>query len=409
MRVTELSTRSVVDLWHRVPWWGQALLVFAAARIVTTGILLVVAAGQPANAWTGPSPGYADFASIWDGRWYNIVAEVGYPSELPLTADGHVTENAWAFMPVYPVVVRLLMVLTGLPWAPAAVVISLACGFGFAVLAARLFRLVLDPGTALFAVVLCSVAPVSPILQVAYAESMHLLLLAWALYLVLRRRYWVLVPVVAVMSFTRPSGLAFALFLALHVGHRWWTRSRDPFPRTEAVAASVAAVASGVSGLGWLLLAWAVTGSISAYTDTELAWRSVYIGYAHLIPFTPWVQGLDWWAVHGLGLPAGFWWGFCAVVVLVAGAIALLLSPPARRIGVDLRLWVASYLIYLLAVFFPQSSTFRLLVPVFPLAGVIAQPRSTVYRVSVVALSLLGQLGWILVAWRVDGYDWTPP
>ena len=407
--MTDVLTRSVTDLWRRVPWWGQALLVFGAARTVTTGILLVFAAAQPANAWTAASPRYADFASIWDGRWYNIVAELGYPSELPLTVDGHVAENAWAFMPVYPAVVRLLMEVTGMPWAPAAVTVSVICGFASAVLVAKLFRLVLDPGTAMFAVVLYSVSPLSPILQVAYAESMHLMLLAGALYLVMRHRYWAVLPVIAVMSFTRPSGLAFALFLALHVGYRWWRRDREPFPRREAVAASVTAVASGVFGLGWLLIAWAVTGSITAYTDTELAWRSSYVGYSHLVPFSPWIQGLDWWAVHGLGLPAGFWWGFCGVVVLVAATVALLFSPQAKRLGIDLRLWVASYLLYLLAVFFPQSSTFRLLVPVFPLAGVLAQPRSIVYRIVVVALSLAAQVGWIFIAWQIDGYDWTPP
>jgi hypothetical protein len=402
-------TRSVPDLWRRIPWWGQALLVFGAARVVTTGILLVVAAGQPANAWTGPSPGYADFASIWDGRWYQIIAESGYPGVLPRTAEGNVAENAWAFMPVYPAVVRVLMLLTGLPWAPTAVFVSLACGFASAVVVARVFRLVLAPGTALFAVVCYSVSPLSPILQVAYAESMHLLLLALALYLVLRRRYWLVLPVIAVASFTRPSGLAFALFLLLHVLHRWWIRRRDPFPANEAIAASVTAVASGFLGLGWLLIAWAVTGSLTAYTDTELAWRSAYIGYTELVPFAGWFQGLDWWAVNGLGLPAGFWWGACGVAVLVAAAIALLLSPPAKRLGVDLRLWAASYLLYLFAVFFPQSSTFRLLVPLFPLAGVVAQPRSLIYRSAVVALSIAGQIGWILIAWRVDGYDWTPP
>jgi hypothetical protein len=407
--VTEVRSRSIPDLWLRIPWWGQALLIFGAARAVTTAILLVVAAGQSANAWTGPSPGYADFASIWDGRWYHIIAETGYPSVLPRTEDGQVGENAWAFMPVYPMVVRALMLLTGIPWAPTAVFVSLACGFASAVVVARLFRLVLPHGTAMFAVVCYSVSPLSPIFQVAYAESMHLLLLAVALYLVLRRRYWLVLPVIAVASFTRPSGLAFALFLLLHVLHRLWTRRRDPFPLSEAIAASVTAVASGVLGLGWLLIAWAVTGSLTAYTDTELAWRSAYIGYTDLVPFAGWFQGLDWWAVNGLGLPAGFWWGATGVVLLVASAVALLLSPPAKRLGVDLRLWVASYLLYLFAVFFPQSSTFRLLVPVFPLTGVLAQPRSPVYRSAIVVLSIAAQVGWILIAWRVDGYDWTPP
>lgn len=407
--MADTRARPVADLWRRFPWWAQALLIFGAARLGTTAILLVVAAGQPANAWTGASPGYADFASIWDGRWYNIIAESGYPSVLPLTDDGHVGENAWAFMPVYPMVVRMLMVLTGLPWAPAAVVVSLACGFAAAVVVARLFRLVLSPGTAMFAVVCYSVSPLSPVMQVAYAESMHLLLLASALYLVMRRRYWLVLPVLAVASFTRPSGLAFALFLVLHVWYRWWTRDRDPFPRNEAIAASVVAVASGILGFGWLLIAWAVTGSLTAYTDTELAWRSAYIGHNPLVPFAGWFQGLGWWAENGLGLPAPMWWGAAGVLLLVAASVALLLSRPAKRIGVDLRLWVASYLLYLFAVFFPQSSTFRLLMPLFPLAGVVAQPRSVVYRWAVVALSIAAQLGWILIAWRVDGYDWTPP
>ena len=86
-------------------------------------------------------------------------------------------------------------------------------------------------------------AELSPVMPVAYAESMHLMLLASALYLVMRRRYWLVLTVLAVASFTRPSGLAFALFLLLHVVHRWWTRERDPFPRNEAIAASVTAVA----------------------------------------------------------------------------------------------------------------------------------------------------------------------
>ena len=42
-----------------------------------------------------------------------------------------------------------------------------------------------------------------------------------------------------------------------------------------------------------------------------------------------------------------------------------------------MRLWSASYLVYLLLVFFPQSSIFRLLVPLSPLWGAFALPRST--------------------------------
>jgi hypothetical protein len=389
------------DRFRGVPWWVVVLGVFALARLVTTVFLLILAAAQPENAWTGASPRYVDFASMWDGRWYNIVAVSGYPVTLPVTADGHVAENAWAFMPVYPAVVRTVMVITGAEWAVAAVLVSLLAGFGAALVTYRLFRERLDPSTSLFGVVVFAIAPVSPVFQVAYAESLHLLLLATGLLLLLRRRYLLLLPVVVVMGFTRPSALAFALLLVLHTIVRFVRRTREPFPPGERSAAVVATGVSVATGLAWPAIAWGVTGSITAYTDTELAWRSAYIGYQHLVPFTPWFQGLEWWV--------GSRWGWVVVVAIVVAFTLVLLSRPARALGIDLRLWLASYALYLLAVFFPQSSTFRLLVPLFPLAGAIAVPRSRLYRASVVVGSLALQWGWLLIAWRVDGYDWTPP
>ena len=71
--------------------------------------------------------------------------------------------------------------------------------------------------------------------------------------------------------------------------------------------------------------------------------------------------------------------------------------------------WLASYALYLLAVFFPQSSTFRLLAPLFPALGAIAAPKSKVYRVIMVVLFIVLQWGWLLICWRIDGYDWSPP
>ena len=59
--------------------------------------------------------------------------------------------------------------------------------------------------------------------------------------------------------------------------------------------------------------------------------------------------------------------------------------------------------------FFPQSSTFRLLMPLFPLLGALAIPKSKVYRTALVVLFLALQVGWLLVCWGVDGADWSPP
>jgi hypothetical protein len=379
------------------------LVVFAASRVITTAILLWFAERQGDNAWTSPKPDYVDFARIWDGNWYNIVAASGYPSVLPVTSTGQVGENAWAFMPAYPAVVRAIMTLTGAQFPIVAVIVSFAFAAAAALMFYKLMNLVLPEGTALFAVVLFCVAPLSPIMQVAYAESMHAFLLCLALYLLLRRDYWLLLPVVAIMALTRPSGLAFALAMLLHVIHRWFTRGVDPFPLREIVASCVAGLWSALAGVAWLLIAWGVTGSFTAYTDTELAWRAAY-GVHELVPFTPWIEGAKFWITQPLG-------GLIVAlgIAFFVGVAVILLSPLGRCIGVDLRYWVLSYLLYLLAVFFPQSSTFRLLVPIFPLLGAIAVPRSRIYRASLVVLSIAGQIAWIHVAYWVDGYDWTPP
>ena len=402
---TRLETRRP-SLYARTPWWARVLVVFAASRIISTAILLVFAAMQAQNPWTSAQPDYFTFAGIWDGNWYHIVSAVGYPSALPMTAEGQVGESAWAFMPVYPTIVGYLVFFTGLPFNVMAVVVSLAATLGAALVFYKLMALKLPEGTALFSVVVFLVAPLSPILQVAYAESLGLFLLVLALYLLVQRRYWVMLPVVAAMALTRPTGLAFALAMLLHVIHRFVTRARDPFPRRQFVASATVAVFSGFMGLVWPAVAWLATGSPTAYTDTELAWRSAYIGYGDLVPFAAWIQGANWWSAMW-GIPQGV--GIVLLIALVGVFATVLFLPPVRRLGVDLRFWMASYGLYLLAIFFPQSSTFRLLMPMFPLAGAIAQPRSLVYRTLVVLVAIAGQIGWVYIAWWVDGSDWTPP
>ena len=388
--------------YRLTPWWLRVLAIFVVSRLVTTALLLVKAAGQPANPWTGDSPGYFDFASIWDGRWYYIIAVSGYPSQLPSTADGHVAENAWAFMPVFPFVSRAIMAVTGLDFPVVAPLVSLVFAAATALLFYKLMARLLPAGTALFSVVLYCFAPLSPLLQVAYAESMHAFFLTLALYLLVTRQYWLLVPTVVVMSITRPGGLAFALALGVHVVYRLVTHRTDPFAWRARIASVAATLAALLSGLAWVVVAGIVTGVPTAYTDTELAWRSAYVGYEEFRPFVGWIQGANFWVPQ---LP----WGPVLLVAAVAVFGALLFSPPVKRLGVDLRFWLASYLLYVLAVFFPQSSTFRILFPLFPALGALAQPRTPAYRVAIVLVFIALQWGWIHIAWWVDGTDWTPP
>lgn len=390
--------------WQR--WWVQVIAVFVASRVVTTVILLWFAAHQRENPWTGPSPGYFEFANLWDAHWYFIIASVGYPAELPLDADGNPTESQWAFMPVYPLVVRALSVITTVPWEVMSVLVSVACAAGTALVFHRLVSMWLTPTQAMWSVALFCCNPLSPILQVSYAESMHLLMLTTALLLLVWREYWALLPVVTLMALTRPSGLAFALALGIHCIHRIVTRKDDPWRRGEAVALFAAGVWSVLCGFAWAGIAALVTGDLTAYTDTELAWRADYIGTQDaLLPFAPWFQAGEWWATY-VGWPG--WVGVVAVGVIVLLAILALSSRAMSHLGVDIRIWVASYLLYLFAVFFPQSSTWRMLLPAYPaLAALTVGPRWL--PAVAVAASVVGQWFWVDGMWAVSDHDWTPP
>jgi hypothetical protein len=388
-------------------WWAKVIVVYVLSRAVTTVLLVVLAAVQGPNPWTGGHPGYFDFANIWDGRWYQIVAIGGYPKTLPLTDDGHVAQNQWAFLPGYPFLVAGLMFLTQLPWPVVAVLVSLGFGLAASLLFYRLMVPRIGSAAALFAVVLFCIAPASPLFQLAYAESMFQFLIFLALLLLDRRRYGWLMVVLALMGFVRPGSLAFALALGLHVVHRWLRRAQEPFPLVERVSSVCATAVAVAAGFAWPGIAAFVTGNLNAYAATELAWRADYIGYDSLTPFAPWFDGVHWWFTLWLRLPA--WLGYTALVLLIVAFAFSLFLPSVRRLGVDLRLWVASYGLYLLAVFFPQSSTFRLLMPMFPMLGALAQPKSRLFRVVVVLLALALQVGWLMLCWAVDGYDWSPP
>lgn len=385
----------------RVPWWVAVLGVYLASRVLTTVLMLVSAQSQIRTPWAPASPSYLQYATFWDAGWYRDIATFGYPTVLPVDAAGHVQSNPWAFMPVYPGLVRAIQDVTGAPFDVAGVAVSLVAGAGAVLVLHRLLSRSLSPSATMTAVVIVCVAPVSPMFQIAYAESLQTLLLLTALLLLVERRYALLAPVAVVMALTRPLGLAFALALLLHGVHRLATARRDPFPPGERARLVLATTAAGAAGAAWPVVAWIRTGSITAYTDTELSWRAAYVGYRHLVPFEAWFDAGDFW-IGGVA-------GTVAVLGVVAAFVLILTRPSVRALGPELRIWVASYGLYLLAVFFPQSSVFRLLLPMIPLAGALAVPRSRAYRVAVVLAMVVGQWLWIDLVWRATAGDWTPP
>jgi hypothetical protein len=386
----------------------RVALIYAAARVVTTVFLLVAGQLSGFDSRFGPDAGLGDLVLGWDARWYWIVAETGYPSELPRTDAGEVAENQWAFMPVYAYLAKVVAIPFG-QWVVGAFIVSIVAGYAASVVLYYLLRERLDSTAAMWAVAFFAAGPLAALFQVGYAESLFLVWLFLALWCVVRRRYVWLYLLIPLMGYTRPGVLAFALFLGLFGIWRFVTRRREPLAGREVAHIVALGLLAVVVGFSWQLLAGWVTGESGAYLATELAWRRNWIpGDAAFLPLEGFVSSSAFWFGSVWGLSAEL--GYLVLATSVAGVAAILLFvPQVKRLGVEVRLWSASYLVYLLLVFFPQSSIFRLLVPLSPLWGAFAVPRSTAWRVGVLALCTLGQWWWVYNMYALGNAIWQIP
>src|SRR4051812_9986093 len=261
-------------------------------------------------------------------------------------ADGHVAQNAWAFYPLYPGLVRGLMAVTGLPFALAATMVSTACG---ALAVCLLYRMLVTTGgrfTATATVLALCAYPAAPVLQVAYTESTALLeisLLVWGLQ---NRRYGVVLAATLALSLTRPIVIPAALLIAVH-GLVRRRRSPQDFPAAERRRVLGCVVAAVLSFAVWPGVAAAVTGRPDAYLATQKAWviRASEGGYGS------WLTHLL--SHHGLSAGALGLLGLVALWVVLRGR-------SARAWGPDWRAWAGSYALFLFLTTRPIASIFRM-------------------------------------------------
>lgn len=406
MADAQLTSVSDPVQWRRIAL--RVGVIYLLARAVTTAFLLLAAALSGPGSRMGVGADLGDVVVAWDGTWYWFLAVSGYPAELPRTDDGLVAENAWAFMPIYPYLAQVVSLPFG-AWAAGAVIVSLVAGYAASVVLYHLLRTRLDESATTWAVIFFASGPLAALFQVGYAETLNLLWLFCALWAVVRRRYALLYVLIPLMAFTRPGVLAFSLFLALYGVWRWFRRHRDPLRVPEIVHIVTLGLLAAAAGFAWQWIAAAVTGEPDAYLSTELAWRRNWIeGEATFAPLEGFLSGVGFWFGTIWRLPVGLGYALLGATV-IAIAVALIALPQVRRLGIEIRLWSASYLVYLLLVFFPQSSIFRLLVPLSPLWGAFAVPRSRVWRVGVLAACLVGQWWWIYNMYALGNTAWQIP
>ena len=202
-----------------IPHRLQVLAVWAIASLIGLLIFNLGGLDTPQTYWSAAKPSYLHHVAFWDSEWYYRVATQGYPdsTSLPIGQDGRVGQNTWAFMPIYAYLSGGLAKLLSANYYTCAVVVA---WLGSALAALGLdawMRPRVGKAASLLGVAIFFTCGPAIILQLPYAESLGLALVAIGFAVLAKRRFaWAMV-VFVLAAFTRPIGVPLGAALGL-----WW-------------------------------------------------------------------------------------------------------------------------------------------------------------------------------------------
>jgi hypothetical protein len=340
------------------PRWR--LLLHPTRYYLCSRLVVLVAAFVAGSLYPALNP-IRSLGSIWDGRWYLLIAQHGYPHRMYQEGLG----SRWAFFPAFPAAIRAVAEVTRLSLPDAAVLAAFLFGLTATVAVWLAVRSVFGDRLADRATLLFAFFPLSCMLSFAYTEGLFVTAAAGALY-ALQRRWWMTAALCAcVAGLTRNTGVVVVLcVLAVTIPVAWRERRLRP---------ALAAVVAPLGLAGFMAYSWAMVGTPLAFVTSERFWQGQHFVWF----FTPVnaVVSLLTVKVHGLTLVQA---GYCtaAVVFVYVGVVWLLALSRARRVPKEW--WI--YTLGTVAVAFSAYYT------------------DSIPRYTMVAFPLLVALGWKLRA-----------
>ncbi|MBN1174840.1 MAG: hypothetical protein JXA67_21960, partial [Micromonosporaceae bacterium] len=209
----------------------------------------------------------------WDVGWFVRVARDGYPNGYTYNDQGAVEANGLAFFPGFPLLVRLVHLLSGGSFETAALIAGSIAGCAATLAVYALGECLYDHRVGVaFATLFCA-QPMSVVLSMGYSEGLFVAFVATA-FVAARRNAWLIAGGVGLCAaLSRPTGAAVGLGLAVAAVLRW--RSLEPDePRWRPFVGAAIALA-GVPG--YLLWVGLRAGSLRAWFDIQTAgWGTTF-------------------------------------------------------------------------------------------------------------------------------------
>ena len=252
----------VVGPWMRRYWKPLAML--AASRVITFFVVAISRYVPGSGTVVGGLGGGHNFDRLaaWDGGWYILAAQHGWPHSVPLS-HGFPAFSTLAFFPAFPLAIRAVHTL-GFSWIFAGFTTSLVFQVVMVILLWQLVKEIWGEPVADRGMMLFLFSPGALVFALIYSEPM-LFATAAACLLALRRRWWVVAGLAAAVgTAVRLVGVALVAcclweaFRAIRESRQW--------------RALVAPVLSPLGLVAWMGYLWAHTGSPFTWSKAEKAW-----------------------------------------------------------------------------------------------------------------------------------------
>jgi hypothetical protein len=359
----------------------RILAVLALSRAVIVLLLLVLKEVPLAEPVSG---GIGDLLCRFDCSWYLRIATGGYSIDSPVGPDN----TTYAFFPLYPSIVGVVSRITTISPLTTGIILSTAF---FAAALIYIYYYAREVGfahrTGMLAVTILCFAPPSVVFSSVFSESLFVLLLAAAVLHLRREEYGRAALAAALLTATRPNGIAFIVFALIFALRRLrLPEFVRPWRRPEVYLPIVLAPLGLFAYWGF---SYSTTGDAFAHISTNVhGWGWGMTGAIDMLTMFTRLDASDklLMGVSGLTLALSF----------------LLLR---YRLFEDFGLVIASLAIYWTGGLAPWSMP-RFALVLFPLSIVVArsvESRPGLATVLVAAAALIG--GFILaVGWGMEGF-----
>lgn len=297
-----------------LPWndvLGRVLHIFVWVRLLASMAAVVAIAGIPGRGFVLPDdyqrPEYGHAMEVVFGVWEHGDA-LWY---IHLARDGWYPQSEGAvFLPLYPLLIRAVHFVTGLPWLASAILVSNLAMIACMAMLFRLVEMERGPEFARRVVWFTVLFPGNFFLLAPYTESVYLAL-ALGAFLAARLGRWPLACACAAgMGATRNLGVLMALPLLAELWRQWREASASedgPAPIPWKALASFVLVPLGTVSVFLFWQEHAGDGLAfirrHAFWDRQVLppWKTVWVGACQAVMYSRTAPGavyvLEAWAV----------------------------------------------------------------------------------------------------------------